>query len=69
MLVKKNWQEKRRKEKKTYMSVEEKRIEIKKGMLMFFTKGKEEIEEEETCLLWNERFYLLRHFTDDFTDR
>jgi hypothetical protein len=37
-------------------------------MLIFFTKGKKEIEEEETHLLWNKRFYLLRHFTDGFTD-
>jgi len=41
-----------------------------------FIQGEEEEEEEEkeevkkeACLLWNEGFYLLKHSTNDFTDR
>ena len=48
----------KRKDEKTYLSVEEKRRsrgkkrrEKRKGCWCFFHKGKREVEEEEVCLL------------------
>jgi len=67
MLIKKNWKEKRKRDEKTYLQVEEKRRERKKEMdVGVFIKREERRRRRRgaSVMKWEILVFLLGYFTD-----